>query len=131
MQYIKHYYVNDETNQFCLELPDPRYKRHPWKEYPGLDVRIWLSDSDGVDMCISALPDETTVTTIADPSGKNSVKVLTDTEYNSVATPYEAAMGLFAEARQALENGDEATAAAKQADGDVQMADALTAIRAL
>ena len=131
MQYIKHYYVDDEHNTFCCEAPEPAYKRHPWKEYAGLDVKVWLSDSDGVDVCLAELPDNTSVSTTVSDCGKNSIQVLSEAEYNSVATPYFEAQTLSGEAREARESGDESTAAAKESAAATKLTEATTAIRAL
>jgi hypothetical protein len=131
MQYIKHYYVNDGNNVFCCESPDPAYKRHPWKEYAGLDVKVWGSDADGVDVCLSELPDETAVATVPSDCGKNVVQVLTEAEYNSVATPYAEAVVLGEEALQARQDGDEELAAQKEAAAQTKMQEALTALHAL
>jgi len=131
MQYIKHYYVDDNSNVFCCETPDAAYKRHPWKEYSGLDVKIWLSDADGVDVCLSEVPDDTEVATITSDCGKKSVQVLTKTKYNTVATPHAAAQVLFAEAQQARQDGDEELAATKETEGQAKLDQALTALRAL
>ena len=133
MQYIKHYYVDDDYNTFCCEVtPEPKYKRHPWKEYAGLDVKVWLSDSDGVDVCLAELPDSTPVSTTVDPDcGKNQIQVLTEAEYQSVATPYFEAQTLSSEAQQARQDGDEAIAEAKETASAAKLAEATTAIRAL
>lgn len=131
MQYLKHYYVDDGSNVFCCELPDPRYKRHPWKEYAGLDVRIWLSDSDGVDVCLAQVPDTTPVATVPSDCGKNAVQVLTESEYNTVAVPYGEAGVLGQEAAQAREDGDEALATQKETEAQVKIQEALTALHAL
>ena len=133
MQYIKHYYVDDDHNTFCCEVtPEPKYKRHPWKEYAGLDVKVWLTDSDNVDVCLAELPDTTPVSTLVDSDcGKNQIQVLTEAEYNSVATPYFEAQTLSGEAQQARQDGDEATAEAKETAGAAKIAEATTAIRAL
>jgi hypothetical protein len=133
MQYIKHYYVDEDNNTFCCETTsNPKYKRHPWKEYAGLNVKIWLTDSDGVEVCLAELPDETTVSTVADAnSGKNRIQVLTETEYNSVATPYFESQTLSQEAREARDQNDEATAEAKESAAATKLSEATTAIRAL
>lgn len=131
MQYVKHYYVDDGNNVFCCESPDPTYKRHPWKEYEGLDVKIWLTDIDGVDVCLAELPDTTPVTTVVDECGKNCIQVLTEVEYNSVATPYGEAGVLFGEAQQARQDGDEALAEQKEAEAQAKYQEALTALYAL
>ena len=131
MQYLKHYYVDDASNVFCCESLEPAYKRHPWKEYEGLDVRIWLSDIDGVDVCLSELPDSTPVATVPSDCGKNAIQVLTEAEYNSVATPYEEVGVLGAEAEQARQDGNETLAAQKEAASQEKIQEALTALHAL
>lgn len=132
MQYIKHYYVDEDNNTFCCELSEPKYKRHPWKEYTGLNVKVWLSDAEGVDVCLAELPDSTPVSNIVDPDcGKNQIKVLTEAEYQSVATPYFEAQTLSGEAQQARQDDDETTAEAKETAAAAKIAEATTAIRAL
>jgi hypothetical protein len=131
MQYIKHYYVDDSNNTFCCESSEPAYKRHPFKEYSGLDVKVWLKDSEGVDVCLSEIPDSTAVSTVANPCGKNSVQVLTEAEYQSVATPYFEAAVLSGEAQQARQDGDDATAEVKETDAAEKLAEAIAAIHAL
>jgi hypothetical protein len=131
MQYIKHYYVDDSNNTFCCESSEPAYKRHPFKEYSGLDVKVWLKDSEGVDVCLSEVPDSTAVSTVANPCGKNSVQVLTEAEYQSVATPYFEAAVLSGEAQQARQDGDDATAEVKETDAAEKLAEAIAAIHAL
>lgn len=131
MQYIKHYYVDDNSNTFCCESTEPAYKRHPYKEYSGLDVKVWLKDSEGVDVCLSEVPDSTPVSTVASPCGKNAVQVLTEAEYQSVATPYFEAAVLSGEAQQARQDGDDATAEVKETDAAEKLAEAIAAIHAL
>ena len=132
MQYIKHYYVDDDHNTFWCEVtPEPKYRRHPCKEYAGLDVKVWLSDSDGVDVCLAELPDTTSVSTIVSDCGKNEVQVLTEAEYQSVTTPYFEVQTLFGEAQQARRDGDEATAESKETAAAAKLTEATTAIRAL
>ena len=132
MQYIKHYYVDDDHNTFCCETSsNPKYKRHPWKEYSGLDVKVWLTDSDGVDVMLAQLPDTTSVSTITEDCGKNSIQVLTEAEYNTVATPYFEAQTLYEEAMEARRQDDEATASTKESAAQTKIDEATTAIRAL
>ena len=132
MQYIKHYYVDDDHNTFCCETTsNPKYKRHPVKEYSGLDVKVWLTDSEGVDVMLAQLPDTTSVSTITEDCGKNSIQVLTETEYNTVWTPYSEALALYGEAMEARNAEDEATAASKEAEAQTKMDEATVAIRAL
>ena len=132
MQYIKHYYVDDDHNTFCCEEPcSAKYKRHPWKEYPGLDVKVWLTDADGVDVMIAEVPDSTSVSTIVNDCGKNSVQVLTEIEYNTVAIPYFEAQTLFGEAQTARQEGDETLATQKESEGQLKLQEATQALRNL
>lgn len=131
MKYLKHYYVNEGSNTFCCDTTEPVSKRHPSLEYPGLDVKIWATDADGVDVCLSEVPDDTEVATITSDCGKKSVQVLTKTKYNSIATPYFAAQTLFSEAQQARKDGDEETAATKEVEAQAKLDQALTVLRAL
>jgi len=132
MQYIKHYYVDNDNSTFCCESNlNPKYKRHPVNEYEGLNVTVWLSDSDNVDICLSELPDSTLVSTVVSDCGKNSVQVLNITEYNAVAIPYFEAQTLFGEAQEARGQGDVATAQAKEIAATVKIDEATAAIRAL
>jgi len=129
MQYIKHYYVDDEQNTFCCEEPcAAKYKRHPWKEYAGLDVKVWLSDSDSVDVMLAELPDSTLVSTIVSDCGKNSVQVLTEAEYNTVAVPYFEAQALFGEAQTARQEGDETLATQKEEEANVKYQQSVEAL---
>ena len=130
-QYVKHYYVCDQTGAACCSTVEPKYKRHPWKEYAGLDVKVWLSDSDGVDVMLAQLPDSTPVETVTHDCGKNQIQVLTEAEFNSVWTPYSEAGVLSGEAFEAERDGDADTAATKRAAADAKIAEATTAIRAL
>jgi len=132
MQYIKHYYTDEQTGAYCCETSsNAKYLVHPWRNYAGLAVKVWLTDSDGVDVMLAELPDTTSVSTITEDCGKNSIQVLTETEYNTVWTPYSAAATLYAEAQTAEDDGDADTAATKRTAGDAKMTEATTAIRAL
>jgi len=131
MQYIKHYYTDEQTGAYCCETSsNAKYLVHPWRNYAGLDVKVWLTDSDGVDVMLAELPDSTTVVDVTVGS-KKAVQTLTETEYNTVWTPYSAAATLYDEAQTAEDGGDADTAATKRTAGDAKMAEATTAIRAL
>ena len=131
MQYIKHYYTDEQTGAYCCETSsNPKYKVHPWRTYAGLDVKVWLTDSDGVEVMLAELPDSTTVADVTVGS-KKAVQVLTEDQYNTVWTPYSAAATLYSEALTAEESGDTDTAATKRTAGDTKMTEATTAIRAL
>ena len=131
MQYIKHYYTDEQTGAYCCETSsNAKYLVHPWRNYAGLDVKVWLTDSDGVDVMLAELPDSTTVADVTVGS-KKGVQVLTEDQYNTVWTPYSAAATLYGEAQTAEDGGDADTAATKRTAGDAKMAEATTAIRAL
>jgi hypothetical protein len=104
---------------------------HPVAQYEGLDVKVWLSDSDGVDVMLAQLPDSTAVSDIKHSSGKKAVQVLTEAEYNSVATPYFEAGVLNGEARDAERSGDNDLAESKKAEAATKQAEALAALHAL
>jgi len=131
MQYIKHYYIDEENNNFCCTAEEPKYKRQPWKEYVGLDVKVWLSDSDGVDVMLSEVPDTTYVENVSGQNGKNGVQVLTQTEFNSVFLPYSEANTLYAEAEESIISGDESTYNTKKAEAETKMAEAISSINSL
>ena len=133
MQYIKHYYVNQQTREFCCNVnlvATAKYKVHPLNEYSGLDVKVWLTDSEGIEVMLSELPDSTSVSDLT-VDGKKAVQVLTSTQFNSVLTPYNESMTLAGEAQVARLEGDTSTADTKQAAADTKYAEAQTAIRAL
>jgi len=129
--YLKHYYVCDQTGAAVCTSSEPRYKRHPWKEVAGLDVKCWLSDSDGVDAMLAVAEDGATTDVTDDASGKKARQVLTEAEFNSVWTPYSEAETLYSEAMTAEEGGDADTAATKRTAADAKRDEALTAFRAL
>jgi hypothetical protein len=130
MQYIKHYYVDaDSPSSFCCTSAEPKYKRHPI-EYAGLDVKVWLTDSNGVDVMLAQLPDSTAVSDVVN-GDHTCIKVLTEAEFNGVWTPYSEAQALYGEASEAERAGDADTAATKRAAAETKIAEATTAIRAL
>lgn len=83
MQYIKHYYVNDVTGDFMTTTNDAPAKRHPVKEIPGIGVKVWSHDPDGIDVCISEVTSKITLSNI-EVDDKFAVKILTEDQYNSV-----------------------------------------------
>jgi hypothetical protein len=130
MQYVKHYWVNNITDQFCCRTNDAPEKRHPVKEIPGLGVKVWLQDVDGIDVCLSEVPDGIPVPEMyeSSTSTKKCVQVLTETEYNSVATPYFESQQLSGEARM---EEDETLKAQKEAEATAKYQEAVTALHAL
>jgi hypothetical protein len=131
MQYIKHYYVDDEGNNFCCGLDGPKYKRHPVQEYPGLDVKVWLNDPDGVPAMIAEVPDTTSVSDIVDDCGKKAVQVLSKAEYDSVYLPYYEASVLFGEAFSARSDGNDELAIEKESQAQLKMEEAQAAFHSL
>ena len=132
MQYIKHYYVDAVNGQWvCTAAQKPKYKRHPLNEYPGLDVRVWMNDIEGIDCMLAQLPDDTFVADVTHASGKKAVKVLSEAEYNTVWTPQSEASTLYGEAEAAKLAGDTDTEEAKRTAADLKRSEALMAFRAL
>lgn len=86
MQYIKHYYVDSNSNTFITSISEKegsKEYRQPNVEYPGLDVKFWLTDSDEIDLCISEVSDDISVENVRNiEDTKYSVKVLTKEEYD-------------------------------------------------
>lgn len=129
MQYIKHYWVNLHSNNYsCQENVVER--RHPEVEFPGLDVKIWLQDVTGIDVCLSEVSSEIPVPEVyeSSTSTKKCVQVLTEAEYNSVATPYFESQQLSGEA---MMEKDETIKAEKEALASAKYQEALTALHAL
>ena len=96
-QYIKHYYkktiddtwitsikktYNSDTNQWSSDTSYVE-KRYPEKEYPGLGVKVWIQDDEGIDICLSDLPDSTSVENVL-YDGKEVVQILNEDQFNSV-----------------------------------------------
>ena len=96
-QYIKHYYkktsddtwitsikktYNSDTNEW---IADASYveRRKPEKEYPGLGTKVFILDSEGVDICLSDLPDSTNVENVS-CDNKKVVQILNEDQFNSV-----------------------------------------------
>ena len=130
MQYIKHYWVNNINNQYCCSINDAPEKRHPVKEIPGLDVKVWLQDINGIDVCLSEVSSDIPVPEAyeSSTSTKKCVQVLTEEEYNSVATPYFESQQLSGEA---MMEKDETIKAEKEALASAKYQEALTALYAL
>ena len=129
MKYLKHYWISVVEGGYCCH-ENPVEKRHPEAEFPGLDVRIWMHDANGIDVCLSAVPDTTTVTDIFDvhDSTLKCVQVLTETEFNSVATPLGESQSLSEQARQET---DETLKADLEAQATAKFEEAKTALHAL
>jgi len=135
MKYVKHYWIDHVTKAWLTTTNDtPNGKTHPYNVFSMSDlaVRVWLTDSDGIDVCLSEVPDSVTITEVA-VSSKKAVIELTETQYNTVKTPYDAAGVLRqeADALRVQETPDETAAAAKETEADTKIAEAKTALNAL
>ena len=126
-KYLKHYW---KKNGSWLTTSNQVEQHHPEADYPGLDVNIWMHDSDGVDVCLSKVPDTTGITTITVGS-KNAVIELTETQFNSVKTPLDEAAVLESEAMTAEMSGDDDTATTKRDAAAVKNTEAQNALNAL
>ena len=126
-KYLKHYW---KKNGNWLTTANEVEQHHPEADYAGLGVKIWMHDSDGVDVCLSEVPDSTGISTITAGS-KNAVIELTETQYNSVKTPLDEAAVLREEARTAEEGGDTDTAATKNTAAAAKETEAQNALNAL
>ena len=126
-KYLKHYW---KKNGNWLTTTNEVEQHHPEADYPGLGVKVWMHDSDGVDVCLSEVPDTTGISTITVGS-KNAVMELTETQFNSVKTPLDEAATLREEARTAEEGGDTDTAATKNTAAAAKETEAQNALNAL
>ena len=112
-QYIKHYYkktidatwitsikktYNSDTNQWSSDTSYVE-RRKPEKEYPGLGTKVWILDSEGVEICLSDLPDSTSVENVL-YDGKEVVQILNEDQFNSVKDLVDASNNLYLEASQ-------------------------------
>ena len=129
MKYLKHYWKSTETGDY-LTTANTIHKRHPEAEFAGLDVQIWLHDADGIDVCLARVPDSTTITEVTVGS-KKAIQELTETQYNSVKTPLDAAITLEQEAAVEETGGDSTLAATKRAEAETKREEAKTALLAL
>ena len=128
MKYLKHYWICVHSGNYMCGN-NPVEKRHPEAEFPGLDVRIWMHDEDGIDVCLSRVPDSTTITDITNPeTGKKVVQQLTEVEFNSVQTPLDESASLRSQAQQET---DETIKADLEAQADTKFQEAQQALFAL
>ena len=126
-KYLKHYW---KKNGNWLTTANEVEQHHPEADYAGLGVKVWMHDSDGVDVCLSEVPDSTAISTITVGS-KNAVIELTETQFNSVKTPLDEAATLRQEATEAEASGDTDTAATKNTAADAKQTEAQNALNAL
>ena len=129
MKYLKHYWKSTETGDY-VTTTNTIHKRHPEAEFAGLDVQVWSHDADGIDVCLARVPDTTTITEVVVGS-KKAIQELTETQYNSVKTPLDAAGVLNEEASQAETDGNSELAATKRTEAETKHNEAKTALLAL
>ena len=129
MKYLKHYWKSTETGDY-LTTANTIHKRHPEAEFAGLDVQIWMHDADGVDVCMAQVPDSTTITEVTIGS-KKAIQELTETQYNTVKTPLDAAITLEQEAAVEETGGNATLAATKRGEAEAKRGEAKTALLAL
>ena len=131
MKYLKHYWksTNPSSDDY-LTTANSIDKRHPEAEFAGLDVQICMHDADGVDVCMSQVPDGVTITDVTIGS-KKAIQELTETQYNSVKTPLDASAVLESEAMDAEMSGDTSTATTKRNEATTKYNEAKTALLAL
>jgi len=128
MKYLKHYWISKDGS--WATATNPVEKRHPEAEYAGLGVKVWMHDPDGIDVCLSTVPDSTTINTIV-VGEKNAVIELTEEQFNSVKTPLDESSTARQEAMEAEMNDDADTAATKNALADTKYTEAQNALNAL
>ena len=125
--YLKHYW---KKNGNWLTTANEVEQHHPEADYAGLGVKVWAHDSDGIDVCLSEVPDSTEISTITVGS-KNAVIEITETQFNSVKTPLDEAGVLRHEADEAEQSGDTDTAATKNTAAAAKETEAQNALNAL
>tara|TARA_R100000742_G_C4231812_1_gene53204 strand:+ start:140 stop:577 length:438 start_codon:yes stop_codon:yes gene_type:complete len=145
MKYVKHYWIDAVSNEWLTTTNDaPNGKSHPYNIFSqsDLSVKIWLTDSDGIEVCLSELPDSVTISEVVVGS-KKAVIELTETQYNTVKTPYDAAGVLSIEAdalrKETIVDGDvkqvtaedESAVVAKDTEADAKITEAKTALNTL
>jgi hypothetical protein len=126
-KYLKHYW---KKNGSWLTTSNEVEQHHPEADYPGLGVKVWMHDSDGIDVCLSEVPDSTSISTITVGS-KKAVMELTETQFNSVKTPLDEASVLRQEASDAEQSGDTDTATTKNTAAAAKETEAQNALNAL
>lgn len=129
MAYIKHYWLT-QGGEWAVNENPPHSKHHPEEEYEGLDVKLWLHDSDGIDVCLSYVPPTVGVTTIT-VDDKKAVQPITNDQFNIINSLVNEANDYFAAEREARDVGITTTADEQKALGDAKMAEVLTELDAL
>jgi hypothetical protein len=76
MQYLKHYWVR---NGEYLTEPGQNGPLQSHPAIPGLEVRYWLTDDNGVDYCLSTVSDNTLVTVVTP-----GLEILTKADWDAI-----------------------------------------------
>ena len=88
-----------------------------------------MHDEDGIDVCLSQVPDSTSVADVTNPeTGKKVVQELTEEEFNSVKDPLNTSAVLH---QQAQQETDETVKADLEAQADAKFQEAQQALYAL
>jgi len=130
MKYLKHYWKKVSDSSWVTTDGNVVEKRHPESEFPGLGVKVWIHDSDGIDVCLSTVPDSTGITEVTIGS-KKAVQEITEAQFNSVKTPLDEISVLQHDKMEAEMTGDSDTATSKQTEIDTKRAEAQTALNAI
>lgn len=76
MQLLKHYWVR---NGEYLTEPGQNGPLQSHPALPGLEVRYWLTDENGVDYCLSTVPDNTLITEVTP-----GLEILSQDEWDAI-----------------------------------------------
>tara|TARA_B100001094_G_C18066905_1_gene737926 strand:- start:352 stop:744 length:393 start_codon:yes stop_codon:yes gene_type:complete len=130
MKYLKHYWKKVSDGSWVTTDGNVVEKRHPESEFPGLGVKVWIHDSNGIDVCLSTVPDSTGITEVTIGS-KKAVQEITEAQFNSVKTPLDDISVLQHAKMEAEMTGDSDTATSKQTEIDTKRSEAQTALNAI
>ena len=89
-----------------------------------------MHDADGIDVCLARVPDTTAIVDVTIGS-KKAIQELTETQYNTVKTPLDAAAVLDQEAAAEETGGNTELAATKRSEAQTKYNEAKTAFLAL
>lgn len=129
MKYLKHYWISLQSGQYAYQ-ENPVEKRHPEQEFPGLDVRIWMHDQNGIDVCLSRVPDSLDLQDVYESPNRTVkvVQVITEEEFNSIQTPLEESQRLML---QSITESDETLRLQLKEQADLKYEEAKTALHSL
>ena len=126
MQYIKHYWISTDTGNYLCDANSIN-RKHPEAEFPGLNVKVWMHDPDGIDVCLSEVEDGVEINEVM-CGDKKAVQILTEEQFNSVAAPLQEVEVLLSQVQQET---DESTRNSKIAESQAKRQEAVSALHAL